>query len=321
MKSLKLQIEALRPKTNRPSPWSVPKILRSFEPDGRGSEVDTTTVFLTGAECPFRCTMCDLWQYTSLECTPVGAIPFQLEQVLSTEASLSRRWLKLYNASNFFDSRSIPQEDLGAIAESCSPFERVVVENHPRFCDGRMQEFAQAIRGQLEVAMGLESIHPNAIAALNKGMSLDDFDRAVERCHDFGIDVRVFVLLHPPGIAIDESIEWTWKAVAYAFERHVRHVSIIPVRAGNGWIDSLIETGEYRLPTVSMLRTLIAFYGNCDWRVPLSSVIEFDLWDWDNLKGGCSVCRVLLKDHLARCNLTQEIEPFDANRIDCECVV
>lgn len=321
MKSLKLQIESLRPTTDRPSPWSVPKILRSLEPDGRGSEIDTTTVFLTGAECPFRCTMCDLWQYTSSENTPVGAIPFQLSQVLSTEDTLKRQWLKLYNASNFFDARSIPQEDHGAIAEYCSSFERVIVENHPRFCDGRMQEFAEAIGGQLEVAMGLETIHPKAVAALNKGMSLDDFERAVERCLGFGIDVRVFVLFHPPGIAIDESVEWTWKTVAYAFDRHVRHVSIIPVRAGNGWIDKLIDAGHYQLPTVSMVRSLLAYYGDCDWRIPWSSVIEFDLWDWDNISGGCAVCRPILKDHLTHCNRTQEILPFNAITIDCECYV
>ena len=319
MKSLKLQIESLRPTTNRPSPWSAPKILRSLEPDGRGSEVDTTTVFLIGAECPFRCAMCDLWQYTSLEDTPVGAIPFQLSHVLLTEETLKPRWLKLYNASNFFDSRSVPQEDFGAIAETCASFERVIVENHPRFCNGRMQEFAQSIRGQLEVAMGLETIHPNAVAALNKGMSLDDFDRAVDRCLDFGIDVRVFVLLHPPGIAIDESIEWTWKTVGYAFERHVRHVSIIPVRAGNGWIDSLIRSGEYQLPTVAMVRSLFEGFENCDWSIPSSTVIEFDLWDWDNLTGGCTVCRPILKKHLAQCNRTQWLRPFSEIKIDCEC--
>ncbi len=321
MKSLRLQMESLRPATDRPSPWSVPKILRSVEPDGRGSEVDTTTVFLTGAECPFRCTMCDLWQYTSWEETPVGAIPFQLSQVLTTEDSVKRQWLKLYNASNFFDSRSVPQGDLGAIAETCSRFERVIVENHPRFCDGRMQSFAQAIRGQLEVAMGLETIHPHAAAAMNKGMSLEDFDKAVERCLGLGIDVRVFVLLHPPGIAIDESIAWTWKTVAYAFERHVRHVSIIPVRTGNGWIDRLISAGEYQLPTVGMVRGLLACYGDGDWRVPMSSVLEFDLWDWENLSGGCAVCRRTLKEHLARCNRNQEFLTFNASKIDCECLV
>ena len=322
----KLQLEALRPEFARPSAWSTPKVLRALEPDGLGGEVDTTTVFLTGAECPFRCSMCDLWQYTSLGNTPVGAIPFQLAQVLKPESAGIRRWLKLYNASNFFDPRSIPTEDLNAIAEHCSPFERVIVENHPRFCDDRMETFSRDIPGQLEVAMGLETIHPGAIKALNKGMILADFDRAVTKCKSLNIDVRVFVLLHPPGVDQKESVEWTWRTVDYAMERQVRHVSIIPVRAGNGWIDRLIETAEYQLPTVSMIRELYqSFSSNEFFSAGVSrigdSMIEFDLWDFENWQGGCPRCRESLVKHIASCNREQRIFPLDETESRCECSV
>ena len=335
LNSFKGQIESVRPAKDRPSPWSVPKVLDSLEPDGMGGEVETTTVFLTGAECPFRCTMCDLWAYTSSERTPVGAIPFQLSQVLSVVDSGKRRWLKLYNASNFFDPRSIPHEDLAEIAGQCSQFERVIVENHPRFCDDRMRAFAEQLGGQLEVAMGLETIHPKAMAAMNKGMTLDDFHKAVEKCHELGLDVRAFVLLHPPGIALEESVEWTWKTVAYALERNVRHVSVIPVRAGNGWIDKLIAEGQYQRPTVSLVK---AFYDARHEQdipipslsieipaslipIPASSVVEFDLWDWDNLKGGCGLCRPKLKAHIEQCNRTQHLIPMNEIKLDCECTL
>jgi len=297
-----------------------------MEPDGHGGEVDTTTVFLTGAECPFRCSMCDLWQYTSLGNTPAGAIPFQLDQVLKPDSTMTRRWLKLYNASNFFDPRSIPTEDLNAIADRCSPFERVIVENHPRFCDDRMAAFAKAVHGHLEVAIGLETIHPSAMAIMNKLMTLEDFDRAVAKCHSLNIDVRVFVLLHPPGIAKEESIEWTWKTVDYAMKRQVRHVSIIPVRSGNGWIDKLIESREYQLPTASMIRELYQAFG----RKELSmsglflqgkTAIEFDLWDSGGWPGGCNRCRTSLEKHIARCNREQKICPPDESEIRCECNV
>ena len=326
MKPDKLAIELLRPQINRPSAWSIPKVLRALEPDGIGGEADTTTVFLTGAECPFRCSMCDLWQYTSLGNTPVGAIPFQLAQVLKPESSNGRRWLKLYNASNFFDPRSIPIEDLNAIAEHCSPFERVVVENHPRFCDDRMAAFSKAIPGQLEVAMGLESIHPNAIEIMNKRMTLADFDRAVAKCQCLNIDVRVFVLLHPPGVDQKEAVEWTRNTVAYAMERRVRHVSIIPVRAGNGWIDRLIDTEVYQLPTVSMIRELYKTFNRSEISsVEISSAgnttIEFDLWDHENWQGGCPECRDSLVKHIALCNRQQRILPQDETEIRCECTV
>ena len=322
----KLQLESIRPEINRPSAWSIPKVIRALELDGMGGQVDTTTVFLTGAECPFRCSMCDLWQYTSLGNTPVGAIPYQLDQVLTQERSNGRRWLKLYNASNFFDPRSIPSEDLQAIAERCSPFERVIVENHPRFCDDRMEAFSKAIPGQLEVAMGLETIHPDAIAIMNKGMTLADFDRAVAKCQSLKIDVRVFVLLHPPGVDPKESVDWTWRTVAYAMERQVRHVSIIPVRAGNGWIDRLIESNEYQLPTVAMIRELYESFSRSEISSALRSnarytSIEFDLWDLEKWQGGCPECRESLGKHIARCNRALKILPLDETEIRCECTV
>jgi len=293
----------------------------SMEPDGLDGEVETTTVFLIGAECPFRCSMCDLWQYTSTENTPVGAVPFQLSQVLSPTSSHKRRWLKLYNASNFFDPRSIPREDYKAIASHCSEFERVIVENHPKFCDDWMMTFAEAIPGRLEVAMGLETIHPGAMEAMNKGMTLDDYDLAVEKCHRFGIDTRAFVLLHPPGVAFGESIEWTWKTVAYALKHGVRHVSVIPVRAGNGWIDRLIADGLYQLPTVAMVRAFYNSVPKLDWKWPDTSVFEFDLWDWDNLKGGCAKCLPLWKANIDKCNQTQILQPLNDVEFECECTL
>jgi len=264
--------------------------------------------------------MCDLWQYTSTANTPIGAIPFQLSQALPTGVTDTRQWLKLYNASNFFDHRSIPKQDLKAISSYCVPFERVIVENHPMLCDDRMQGFADTLPGKLEVAMGLETIHPIAMLAMNKGMKLDDFDRAVEQCHRIAIDVRVFVLLHPPGIPLAESVEWTCRTIAYALERNVRHVSIIPVRAGNGWIEKLIALGQYQLPTIGLLRQFIAAFRN-GIRPPRGTVIEFDMWDWQQIAGGCTQCKAILGDRIAHYNRTLDFLQLVEAEIGCECFV
>ena len=40
------------------------------ECDEHGALAPTAVVFLTNRECPFRCAMCDLWQYTTATDTP-----------------------------------------------------------------------------------------------------------------------------------------------------------------------------------------------------------------------------------------------------------
>jgi uncharacterized Fe-S cluster-containing MiaB family protein len=189
-----------------------------------------------------------------------------------------------------------------------------------------MASFSKAIPGQLEVAMGLETIHPNAIEIMNKGMSLADFDRAVAKCQSLNIDVRVFVLLHPPGVDRKESVDWTWKTVAYAMERQVRHISIIPLRAGNGWIDRMIKSEEYQLPTVAMIRELYQSFsrseiGSAGVASPGNTTVEFDLWDFENWQGGCPQCRESLGKHIARCNRELRILSLGETEIRCECTV
>ena len=44
---------------------------------------DVATVFLTNRECPFNCLMCDLWKNTTDFTVTYGAIPKQLEWILS----------------------------------------------------------------------------------------------------------------------------------------------------------------------------------------------------------------------------------------------
>ena len=62
----------------------------------------------------------------------------------------------------------------------------------------RCLRFRDAIPGQLEVAIGLETAHPDVLARLNKRMTLETFRRAAGFLREHDIALRVFVLLSPP---------------------------------------------------------------------------------------------------------------------------
>ena len=102
-------ILAARPPKQPLDPWRPYAYLVELERTASGRVEDVATVFLTNQECPFRCTMCDLWKYTLDERVPVGAIPAQIDHAL--EQLSSAKHLKLYNAGNFFDAQAIPPED------------------------------------------------------------------------------------------------------------------------------------------------------------------------------------------------------------------
>jgi radical SAM enzyme (TIGR01210 family) len=146
---------------------------------GSGGQIAAVnTLFLTNRECPWKCVVCDLWQNTLTETVPVGAIPKQIDYALARLPA--SRVIKLYNSGSFFDPHAIPVADYSAIARRLDQFERVIVESHPALIGENCFRFRDLISGQLEVAMGLETVHPEVLARLNKGMTLKQFSRAMK---------------------------------------------------------------------------------------------------------------------------------------------
>ena len=265
------------------------------------------TVFLAGAECPFTCSFCDLWRYTIDGPTPPGAIPRQIDETLASLDVASVPRIKLYNASNFFDRRAVPLEDLPRIAESCGHFAAVTVESHARTIDQEAVAFARRLEsaggGRLEVAIGLETIHPQACTDLNKRLDRDRFDRAASFLAEHGIDLRVFVLLGVPGIPAAESIEWAVRSAEHAASQGAALVSIIPVRGGNGEMERLSALGLFAPPT---LRELESALDRCvGWT---DTVVTVDLWDVERLEA-CPACREQRVERLRRLNMTGCAEP------------
>jgi radical SAM enzyme (TIGR01210 family) len=270
------------------------------------------TVFLTGAECPFTCSFCDLWQWTLDGPTPPGALTRQLESVLDARDGVTREGqthdgltpdrLKLYNASNFFDQRAVPADDVLGIAKLAAPFSAITVESHANTIGAKTLEFARRIPGRLEVAVGLETIHPAAAAQLNKRLDLARFDSAARFLSDNDIDLRVFVLLGAPYVPVDETVAWTVRTVEYAVERGASVVSIIPVRGGNGELERLQALGHFTPPTLSQLEESL------DHSLQFTSaVVTADLWDIDRLPA-CQHCRAERVERLRRVNVSGRAE-------------
>ena len=151
----------------------------------------------------------------------------------------------------------------------------------------------------LEVAMGLETIHPEVWPRLNKQMTPEDFRRGVEFLRKGGMEARAFVLLQPPYLPAFEAVEWALRSVEFAFDAGVRVVAVIPTRGGNGWLEELAARGEFVPPTLAQLgevlrRGLALRRGR----------VFVDLWDADRLSPG-GIDAAFEIELLKRWNVTQ----------------
>lgn len=250
--------------------------------------------------------MCDLWKNTTPQTVPVGAIPQQIDFALS-QLGGNPEQIKLYNSGSFFDPAAIPLADYPAIARTIAFIKNVVVESHPRLIGEKVLRLRDLLAGTLEVAMGLETIHPQVLPRLNKKFDLNHFASAVEFLRREKIAVRAFVLVKPPFLDEAEGLEWAVKSAAFAFDCGASVVSLIPTRAGNGAMEKLMTTGEFAPPRLGTLEK------------SFEQVLELgvgrvfaDTWDLESFSN-CPACFENRRQRLHAMNLSQNILPA----IDC----
>ena len=266
-----------------------------------GTIEDVSTIFLTNSECPFRCLMCDLWKNTTDKPVPEGVIPEQIEYALS-KMSITEH-LKLYNSGNFFDNRAIPKNDYKKIASLIENFKTIIVESHPGFINKNSLLFRDLIKPKLQVAIGLETVHPEVLRKLNKKMKLADFERSVRFLSSNEILSRAFILLRPPFLSESEGVSWAKKSIHYAFRTGVTSCTVIPVRSGNGALDALAADNYFEQPDIRSLEEVIEYGINLN-----EGLVFSDLWDIDSFSS-CNKCLESIKKRLLQMNLDQVIYP------------
>ena len=298
----------LRPPRNAVDPFRPSGFFVEEEPRRGGGTEQVATVLLTNRECPWRCVMCDLWKNTLEGPTPKGAIPAQMRFAL--ERLLPATVLKLYNAGSFFDRASIPKDDHEEIASLARGFERVVVECHPALVGDSILRFRDLLGGPaLEVALGLETSHPEALQKLNKGMTVEDFENASRFLVAHGVGVRSFILVGVPFLRREEWAEATRTSIDVSFRAGAEVVSLIPMRLGNGAMEEVLRQGHFVLPTLRDMETeLEDFFEGEERGASAAGFLLADLWDADILPAPacCSAARI---ERLRSMNLLQRNLP------------
>jgi hypothetical protein len=282
-------------------------LLVEKERTSSGAVEDVATIFLTNRECPFHCLMCDLWKNTTDKSVPEGIIPNQIEWALNNLPDVKH--LKLYNSGSFFDKKAIPEKDYQKIASLIGNFETVIIESHPGFINEGCLRFRDMIKSDLQIAIGLESVNTEILMKLNKRMTLENFTDSVSYLMEHDIFTRAFILLRPPFLSESEGVFWAKRSLDFAFNAGVECSVIIPVRAGNGAMDQLLEKGIFSLPDIRSLEKVVE-YGI----EQQAGRVFADVWDL-KLFSKCDKCLADRIKRLTEMNLGQNyIRP-----VKCTC--
>ena len=286
----------------KPYAWLVEK-----ERTASGCIEDIAIIFLTNRECSFHCLMCDLWKNTTDASVSVGNIPKQIEWAI--DHLPFTKHLKIYNSGSFFDEKAIQEHDYKRIASLVSNFDTVIVESHPKLINDKCLRFYDMLKPELQVAIGLETVHPEILPKLNKRMNLDDFKNSVSFLNQHGILSRAFILLRPPFLSESEGVYWAKRTLDFAFNVGVECCTVIPTRAGNGAMDLLMDKNYFLPPNIQSLEKVIE-YG-----IQLNAGRVFaDVWDI-GLFSSCKKCIDQRTNRLIEMNLSQRI----ADPVKCTC--
>jgi radical SAM enzyme (TIGR01210 family) len=190
----------------------------------------------------------------------------------------------------------------------------VIVESHPALIGVRVDRLRAALDrhpagsgrpAALEVAMGLETAHPQALDALNKRFTLDDFAAAAKALRQRGVALRVFLLISPPFVPSDDQDEWLRHSLDMAFACEASVVSLVPTRAGNGALEALADAGLFRSPGLDDIERSFAMALR---HVAGRGRVFADLWDLDRF-AHCQCCFAARRARLETMNLQQSVLP------------
>jgi archaeosine synthase beta-subunit len=182
-----------------------------------------------------------------------SATPPELAE--QTERALSRYrdepYVKVYTSGSFLDDREVdPESRRRFVAAFSGRARRLLFETLPEFADAStLEPLRGEFAGELEVALGLETTDPTVLARyVHKNAPPSEYLAAGDRVRGLGLRAKAYLLLKPPYLTEQESIDDVVRSVRTAAP-HFDALSINPVHIQNGTVvEWLYHRGRYRPP-------------------------------------------------------------------------
>lgn len=212
---------------------------KNFSPDLQKT-INRLIVLLPGKGCWWAkqknggCTMCGFKEklkkiksnrYSSWDIIFLFKIALEL-----TDENYSE--IVIFNGGSFLNDKEIPllaQEKIAYLANQSSSSQTLYVESRPEFVTkDKIRKLVRILgRKKLKVGIGLEAV-TNTIRNrnINKGITLEEYERAVKILIDEHAEVLTYVFLKPIYVSEKEAIKEAIKTIEYAFEKGTKEIAL-----------------------------------------------------------------------------------------------
>lgn len=249
-----------------------------------------------------------------------SATPEELGE--QTQRALARYrdepYVKIYTSGSFLDDREVDPGSRRRLVEGFSGrARRLLFETLPEFATAEaLEPLRRAFAGELEVALGLETTDPTVLARfVHKNAPPSEYLAAADRVRALGLRAKAYLLLKPPYLTEEESIDDVVRSVEEA-SPHFDAISVNPVHIQNGTVvEWLYHRGRYRPPWLwSVVEGLLRGAE----RRGSARLVSFPTAG--GLARGphnCGECDARVLAAIEEASLSQEFRPLEA--LDCAC--
>jgi archaeosine synthase beta-subunit len=227
-------------------------------------------------------------------------------------------YVKVYTSGSFLDDREVDIESrLRLVSAFSGKARRLLFETLPEFATPEtLSPLRDAFAGEIEVALGLETTDPTVLARyVHKSAAPSEYLAAADRVRALGLRAKAYLLLKPPYLTEDESIQDVVRSVTEAAPRFDA-MSVNPVHIQNGTVvEWLYHRGRYRPP---WLWSVVEVLANGAGQRGTARLVSFPTAG--GLARGphnCGECDARVLAAIEEASLSQEFGPLQ--ELDCDC--
>lgn len=245
--------------------WDAPADILIKDEWLKGKTVQAANITLTPTGCQWAstggCTMCGEWAGSTLGKLVPPEI--HVSQFVAGVTKLMKEghcvpWIRIYQEGNYTNVNEIGSETrtmILTLASRLPQVERITVETMAKYVKSKdIAVMRRCVAGnvELEVGIGFEALDPIVRnICVNKGESIEHYQRAVDVLRENGCRSLAYVLLKPPFLTEAEAISEAVATVKAAIKMGFDAVSIEPVSI-HDWslVGALHFQGMYRNPWI-----------------------------------------------------------------------